>query len=233
MHRSHAVKRKVVVHHREHTLLHFSAVPGVKNNLLARGDVKHNRCLGVKTKLLVIFNLCFGCVVANEVGLKALKLLSGRVNEHILYKVSLPSNLHYKTDSHTGICVSATEYVHNIKLLVGKLLKSNILHGAPSCFAAGVIVILEFIRSPPNSVLRILVHNDKLILGRTSGVDTCHNVNRAKLGFLSLLKSLKSSIGFSSEKLLIGRVMYYLCSTQNAIFSQIQVFHFILFSYKI
>ena len=70
---------RIVVHHGEHTLLHLSAVPGVDDNLLAACDVEHNSGLRIQTQLLVVLNLCLGSVVYNEIRLKVLKLLSGRL----------------------------------------------------------------------------------------------------------------------------------------------------------
>ena len=43
VHACNALKRQVVVHHGEHTFLHFAAVPSVDDDLLAAGDVEHNR----------------------------------------------------------------------------------------------------------------------------------------------------------------------------------------------
>ena len=49
VHRSHALQWQEVVHHREHTFLHLSAVPCINDNLLFAGDIEHNSCLRVKT----------------------------------------------------------------------------------------------------------------------------------------------------------------------------------------
>ena len=40
---------------------------------------------------------------------------------------------------------------------------------------------------PPYGVLRGLVHNDVLVLRRTSGVDTGHNVDGTEFGLLTFL----------------------------------------------
>ena len=48
VHGSHAFQWKEVVHHREHTFLHFSAVPCVYDNLLFSCDVEHYSCFRVK-----------------------------------------------------------------------------------------------------------------------------------------------------------------------------------------
>ena len=47
VHRSNTLKRKVIVHHGEHTLLHFSAVPCVDDYLLTAGNVECYTCFRV------------------------------------------------------------------------------------------------------------------------------------------------------------------------------------------
>ena len=225
MHRCHACKGKVVVHHGEHSLLHLSAVPGVKDNLLARGEVEENCGLGVKSKLLVVLYLCFRCVVNNKIGLEGLKLLCGGIDKHILYEVCLPCNLHYETDRHSGILVGSAEEVHYVKLLAGKLIHCKLLACIPCLHGCGLVIVLELIAGPPNGVLRGLIHNDELILRRTSGVDTGHNVYCAKLGELSLLISLKGGIGLCCKELLIGGVVNNLGGIGNAINAQINFAH--------
>ena len=42
VHSSYALQRKEVVHHREHTLLHLTAVPGVDDDLLLGSNVEDN-----------------------------------------------------------------------------------------------------------------------------------------------------------------------------------------------
>jgi hypothetical protein len=51
----------------------------------------------------------------------------------------------------------------------------------------------------------------------TSGIDTGHNVTRATLGYLTLLKALESRIGLSYEELLVRRIVYHLGSAGNAV----------------
>ena len=223
---------QVVVHHGEHTLLHLAAVPGIQDNLLTGGKVEENGSLGVETELLVVLNLCLGSVVYNEIGLEACKLLSGRRDEHVLYEMCLPSNLHNETDCHAGILVRAAEQIHNVKLLAGELIHSQLLASVPSLNGSGLIVVLERIGGPPNGVLGSVVHNDELILGGTSGVDTGHNVHCAKLGYLALLKALKRRISLGLEQLLVRGVVYDLGRAKDAILCQIECFHF-LFSFSI
>ena len=80
-----------------------------------------------------------------------------------------------------------------------------------------MVIVLELIAGPPYGILGILVHNDELILRRTSGVDTGHYVNRAKLGLLALLKALKTRIGLSYEQFLKRRVVDDFLCIHNAI----------------
>ena len=47
VHRSHTLEWKEVVHHREHTFLHLSAVPCIDDNLLFACDVESYTCLRV------------------------------------------------------------------------------------------------------------------------------------------------------------------------------------------
>ena len=47
VHRGNAFEGQVVVHHGEHTLLHFAAIPGVEDNLLSGCNVEHNGCFRV------------------------------------------------------------------------------------------------------------------------------------------------------------------------------------------
>ena len=49
VHRSHSLKWEEVVHHREHTFLHLSAVPCIHDNLLFACDVEHYCCLWVQS----------------------------------------------------------------------------------------------------------------------------------------------------------------------------------------
>ena len=45
VHRSDTLQGQIVVHHREHTLLHLTTVPGVDDDLLAAGSVESNTSL--------------------------------------------------------------------------------------------------------------------------------------------------------------------------------------------
>ena len=58
-----------------------------------------------------------------------------------------------------------------------------------------MVIILIFVRCPPYGVFRILIHYDIFVFRRTSGINTCHNVNSAKLADLSFFKALKTWFG--------------------------------------
>lgn len=47
-----------VVHDREHSLLHLTAVPSVEDNLLVCLEVEDSSGLGVESELLVVINFC-------------------------------------------------------------------------------------------------------------------------------------------------------------------------------
>src|SRR3712207_5653458 len=179
-HRSDTLQRQVVVHHREHTLLHFTTVPCVKDNLFLAGYVEYNGCFRVQTEFLVVFNLCLRGVVNDEVGLLIEFFLIYGADEHVSYEVSLPCYLHDEANLHAGILVGAAETVNYEEALVRKLFLSQCVNNVPSFLAGLLVVVLIFVRSPPYCVVRVLVVNDELVLRRTTGVHTSHHVNGAK-----------------------------------------------------
>ena len=208
MHRSDALKRQVVVHHREHTFLHFAAVPGVYDNLFARSNVEHNRGLAVKSELFVILDLSFGSVVNHEVGLERSEFFLGGANKHISYEMRLPSDLDDKADSHTSVLVRAAERVHDEKALVAEFLDRDVFYRLPGLFGSGVVVVLVAFARPPYGVARIVVHNDVLVFGRASGVYAGHNVHRAELAYLTLFVADKVRVRFLDEELFVGRIVH-------------------------
>src|SRR5699024_12042428 len=94
---------------------------------------------------LIVLNFCLGSVVNNEIRLKVLQLFCCRLNEHICYEVSLPSNFHDETDRHTCIFVCAAECVNYEKSLVGELVLSDLFHCIPCFLACRVVIILVLI----------------------------------------------------------------------------------------
>ena len=187
VHGSDTLQRQEVVHHGEHTLLHFSAVPCIHNNLLTAGNIESYTSLGIQPQLLVILNLSLGCVVNYEIRLEVLQLFLGGFDKHVGYEMSLPSYLNDKTDSHAGVLVSAAECIYNEQSLVGQLLLSDILYSSPCFLRHTMVVVLVLIGSPPYSVLGVLIFNDELIFGRTSCIYTGHNVYRTEFGLLTFL----------------------------------------------
>src|SRR5699024_9092858 len=121
VHGSDSLQRQVVVHHGEHTFLHFSAVPCVCDYLLTACDVEHNSCLGCKTKLFIVFYFCFGSIVNNEIRCEVFQLFICRTDKHVCYKVCLPCNFHNETNRHTCIFVCSAECINNKQSLVGEL----------------------------------------------------------------------------------------------------------------
>ena len=83
VHRSDAAEGKVVVHHREHTLLHLTTIPSVEDNLFLRRDVEGNASFRVETELLVVFNLRLRSVVNYEVRFEVSKFFSRGLDEHV------------------------------------------------------------------------------------------------------------------------------------------------------
>ena len=225
MHGSDALQRQIVVHHGEHTLLHLAAVPGIDDYLLTAGDVEDNRCLGVQSQFFVVGNFCLGSVVNNEIRLEVFQLLSGGLNEHVGYEVCLPCHFHDETDGHAGVFVGAAESVHHIQFLVGKLFLSDFLDHIPGFLAGRMVVVFVFIRSPPYSVLGILIHNDEFVFGRTSGVFAGHNVHCAQFADLTFLITFQLRFGLLLEQQVIGRVVYDLSGTRDAILAQIDFCH--------
>ena len=225
MHGSNALEGQVVVHHGEHTLLHFAAVPGVDDNLLTGGDVEGHAGLGVEAQLLVVLHLCLGGVVDDEVGLEVLQLLLGRTDEHIGHKVSLPCHFHDEADSHPGVGVCAAESVNNVQLLVAQLLDSQLLDLCPGVLAHGVVVVLVLVGSPPHGVLGVLIHDDVLVFGGAAGVDTGHDVDGIQLGELAHLVASQAGLGFLLEQQFVGRIVDDFGSTGNTVLFDAIGFH--------
>ena len=142
MHSCDAAEGKVVVHHREHTLLHFAAVPSVEDHLFLGGDVEGNASFGVQTEFLVVFNLRLRSVVNYEVRFEVSKFFSRGLDEHVRNEVSLPSNFYDEANGKTRVLVGTAESVNHKEALVGEFLLGKILNHSPSFFRQGVVVVL-------------------------------------------------------------------------------------------
>ena len=221
VHRSNTLQRQVVVLHREHTLLHLTAIPCIDDNLLAACGVEGHAGLAVQAELLVVLNLSLRCVVDNEVGLEVSQLLFSGLDEHILNEVCLPSHLNDEAHGQTCSLVGTAESIDNIELLVAELLDGYVLDSSPHLFAHGVVVVLVFVRGPPNLVVALSIVNDVLILRRTTGVDTSHHVHCIELGVLALVEASQSGLCLLCEESLIAWVVGYHGRTGDAILCQI------------
>ncbi len=129
----------------------------------------------------------------------------------------LPCNLDDETDCHAGILVCAAECIYDIELLIAELLSCDFLAGCPLLLACRMVIVRIFRSGPPYGVLGILIHDDVLILGRTAGEFTSENINRAKIGKVSLCVTGKVRIHFIFKQLLVGRVVDDFGSTGNAV----------------
>ena len=225
MHGSDALERQVVVHHREHALLHLAAVPGVEDDLLAIGEVEDDGGLGVEAQLLVVLDLGLGGVEDHEVRLEVLQLFLGGADEHVLHEMGLPGDFHDEADGHAGVLVGAAEGVHDEQALVGQLLDGDVLAGGPGLFGSGMVVVLVALGGPPHGVLGGLVHDDELVLGGAAGVDAGHDVHSAEFADLALFIAFQAGLGLFREQLLERGVIYDLGGTSDAILGQIELFH--------
>ena len=80
VHSCDAFQWKEVVHHREHTFLHFSAVPCVDDNLLFGCNVEHYSCFRVQAEFFVVCQLLLWkhCIQRNPAQMfPVLQLLAG------------------------------------------------------------------------------------------------------------------------------------------------------------
>ena len=98
VHGSDAFQRQQVVHHGEHTLFHFAAVPGAANQLHAFGQVESDKVFRVQALLLPVRVSAFGAVHHYEVRFEILQFFFRRANEHVFDEVRLPGNLGDKAD---------------------------------------------------------------------------------------------------------------------------------------
>ena len=221
VHRSNTLQRQVVVHHGEHTFLHLTAIPGVQNNLLAARGVECHTSLAVQTELFVVLNLCQRSIVDHEVRLEVSQLLFARLDEHVLYKVSLPCYLYDEANCHAGVLVSTAESIYYVQVLTAQLFDSQLFHLCPNVLGHRVVVVLVALGGPPNGVLRVLVHNDVFVLRRTAGVDTGHYVNRIELSVLTFGITGQLRLGLLCEQILVGRVVGDHCCALNTILGKI------------
>ena len=121
-----------------------------------------------------------------------LRTLQGVRSVAVLDKlVTLEGELVFAKPPAAVLDITGNACVAEVKLLAGKLVNSYLLNGFPGLLGGSVVVVLVLVRGPPDGVFGILVLNDELILGGTSGVDTGHNVHGAQLTDLSFFIALK------------------------------------------
>ena len=70
VHRGNAFQRQIIIHHGKHAFFHFTAVPGVQNDLLTAGNVEGYAGLGIQSEFCVICNFSFGSSINNEIRFK-------------------------------------------------------------------------------------------------------------------------------------------------------------------
>ncbi len=208
VHRSDAAQRQEVVHHREHTFLHFATIPGVDDYLLAAGNVEYNGGFAVQTQLLVVRNFGLGGIVYDEVGGEVGEFVSGGADEHIGYEVSLPCNFHNEAHCHTSVFVCTAEAVNDVEFLVAELIDCDLFDSFPSFLACGLVVVFVSLGCPPNGVLGVLVHYDEFVFGRAAGVDAGHYVYSTKFGDFAFLVAFKRGFGLFVKKLIVGGVVH-------------------------
>ena len=217
MHRSDALEWQVVVHHREHTLLHFTTVPSVDDYLFAACYVECNASFWVQTEFLVVFYLSLRSVVDNEVWLEVSEFFFGRTDKHVGHEVSLPCYFYDEANSHTSVGVSTAECVNYKKLLIWKFLLCDFLNVCPSFFCHWVVIVLVTLSCPPYGVLWGFIHNDILVFRRTTGVDTCHYVYGAKFCVLTYFIAFEACLCFFFEEYFVRRIVHYLSGAWDAV----------------
>ena len=194
--------------------------------LLTIGQVEDDCGLRIEPQLLVIFHLGLAGIIDHEVRLKVFQFLGRRLNEHVLYKVRLPGNLHDKADRHARILVGTAECINDKQTLAAQLIDSDLLHGIPGFLGSRVIVIGIVIGGPPYGILGFLIHHDKFILGRTSGVYTRHDIDGTQLTDLPHIISGEAGFGLFLKQSFIAGIVHNLCRTSDTILVQINFSHF-------
>ena len=221
MHCCNTFKRQEVIHHAEETFFHLATVPGIQDDLFFSRDVKDSCSFGIKTEFFPVGDFSFGRVKYNKIRLLIKFFLIFRTNEHIGNEMRLPSNFHDETNFHAGIFMSSAETIDYEETLIGKFFNRKFFKSLPRFDGAFFIVIGIFGSCPPNftgcAFFSCFIVNNELILRRTTGVNACHNVDCAKFGFLSNVKTFKTGFSFFVEKYFVSRVVKDFGSAGNAI----------------
>ena len=167
---------KEVVHHREHTFLHFTAIPCVDDNLLAGCEVEHNCGFAVEAEFLIVGKFSLGSVVNDEVGSEVGEFFGSGANEHVGHEVSLPCHFHDEAHCHAGVLVGAAETVYNIEFLPESSSMARVLQAFQASSLARLCCRWDIRGSPPYGVFALFVENDEFVFGRAAGVYAGHHV---------------------------------------------------------
>ena len=171
----------------------------------------------MQSQLFPILNLGLWCVVNNEIGLLFEVGFALRTDKHVGYKVSLPCHLNDKAHLHACIFVGTAEAIYDKKTLIGQLFLCNLFHSSPCFLACTVIIVVIFLRIPPNGIVWSLVIHDKLVLRWATCVDTCHDIDGAELCFVANLKTFETFFRLFIEQNFVRRIVKYLFGTCNTI----------------
>ncbi len=165
VHRGNALQRQIVIHHREHTFFHFSAIPSVDNHLFTGTGIEGNAGFRIQTQFLVIVHFCFGSIVNNKIRSKFCQLFCSGLYEHIFDKMCLPCHFHDKTHRHAGIFIGTAKSIYYIEFFIAQSVDSNLFHLCPHLLRHGVIVVFITFSSPPYFVVRISIVNNVFVFG--------------------------------------------------------------------
>ncbi len=88
-----------------------------------------------------------------------------------------------------------------------------------------MVVVLIFVGSPPYRVLGVLIHNDELILRRTSCVYAGKNINCTELAHLADFIACKAGLGLFFKQSLVRRIVDNLCRAGDTILGKINCCH--------
>ena len=233
MHCGDALEREVVVHHGEHTFLHFAAIPCVEDDLLAGSNVEGDAGFAAETELGEVLNFGLGCAENYEVGLLVEFLLVLRTDEHIGNEVGLPCNLHDEANLHTGVGVGAAEAVDYEEPLAAELLLGELLDALPCLFAHLVVVVGVTFGGPPDfagsAFLCGFVVYDVFVFRRTAGIYTGHYVDGTEFGNLTFVEAFEAGFGLFVVKDFIGRVVKDFLHTFDTVLAQIEIRHSLYF----
>ena len=160
----------------------------------------------------------------NEIGIDHFKL-TGRTGSTAHLQEIMRA---YMKESYDGNLLGLWKHLETIKeekeesfrpqvYIDNKIFLSDLLYCCPCFFACRMIIVLILVRGPPYCVLRVLIHNDELILRRTSGVDTSSDINSTQLGNLSLLIAFQFRLCLLCKQIFIRRIVYNFCSSSNTI----------------